>query len=128
MAKADRINVRLEPALRERLRRICKLTGLDEPTALRACVEAFVDYIETHGEIRLPLAIIPRKESKAAAPARTGSTATAGRGGVSGAEDGPRFSVNEEPPADRLAKKVSGPRPRSTRGIRKVIEREKGKS
>lgn len=63
MAKDARIHFRLREDLRERLLHVCKITGLDEPTIIRACIEAFIDHVESTGEIRLPLAVIPKSEA-----------------------------------------------------------------
>lgn len=60
MTKNTRITVRLPDSLRSDLEEVCKLTGLDEPTVVRACLEAFVDTVRRKGEIRLPLAIISK--------------------------------------------------------------------
>lgn len=38
--------------------------GLNETTLAEACIEALVRYIEEHGEIRLPLSVIPTAELK----------------------------------------------------------------
>jgi len=62
MKKNSRITVRLPEALRSELEEVCKLTGLDEPTVIRACLEAFVDVVKKEKEIRLPLAIISRAQ------------------------------------------------------------------
>lgn len=60
MRNNTRITVRLPNALRDELEKACQRTGLDEPTVVRACLEAFVETIRREGEIRLPLAIVSR--------------------------------------------------------------------
>jgi hypothetical protein len=60
MGKDIRLHFRLDPAARERLRKVCELTGLDEPTAMRACIQAFIEHVEEKGGIWLPLAIVPK--------------------------------------------------------------------
>lgn len=62
MTKNTRITVRLPDSLRSELEEVCKLTGLDEPTVVRACLEAFVERVKNEGEIRLPLAIVSKLE------------------------------------------------------------------
>jgi|GEM_PF-3630180 len=60
MTKNTRITVRLPDSLRNELEEVCRITGLDEPTVVRACLEAFVEVVKRDGEIRLPLAIISK--------------------------------------------------------------------
>ena len=60
--KTNQISVRLPEELQEALDRVCKLTGLDATTVTRACLQAFVEEVDRAGEIRLPLAVIPKKE------------------------------------------------------------------
>ena len=62
MAKDDRMHFRLDPAARAKLKKACALTGLDEAGALRACIQAFTDYVDQHGGIFLPLAIVPQSK------------------------------------------------------------------
>jgi len=70
MAKEPRINVRATESQKERLRRACEVTGLSETAIVMACVEAALVYIEAHGEVRLPLAVIPKSEAGPFDPSR----------------------------------------------------------
>lgn len=106
MGKDERLHLRLDTEARKKLLRACELTGLDEATALRACVSAFIEYVEENGGIWLPLAILPKSTVKKSLPPSTDST---------------RFSINEDSPAPKPA----GPHPRSTRpGVQKTVARE----
>ncbi len=66
MAKEIRINVRADRATKERLRRALKVVGkhATETEFVMACVEALCDYIEKHGEITLPLTVLPKSQLK----------------------------------------------------------------
>lgn len=63
MKKNKQLNVRLPNDLREELERACEVVGLDAATVTRACLQAFVDQVTHTGEIRLPLAIVPKKST-----------------------------------------------------------------
>ncbi|MEI8233579.1 MAG: hypothetical protein WCH57_02705 [Verrucomicrobiota bacterium] len=62
MPKDIRITIRLSPQLAADLEAACKLTGLDVSTVSRACLEAYVEHVKRHREIRLPLAIAAKSE------------------------------------------------------------------
>lgn len=62
MKKQIRISVRASDELKQRLKAASDLTGINETNLVISCVEALIEYIETHGEIRMPLAVIPRSE------------------------------------------------------------------
>ena len=64
MAKEIRINVRADESMKGRLQKVCQTTGANETTLVMACVEALVDYIEKHGEITLPLVVLPKSSIK----------------------------------------------------------------
>ena len=126
MSKDDRLHFRLDPVAREKLRKVCAVTGLDEPTALRACISAFIEYVEAHGEITLPLRVVPRAKEKAAIPTPTfPSTARAPHGAT--------LSLNEEPakrdavPPTRTNTPAQPDITKTRRGIRGMIAKEKGK-
>ena len=70
MPKDTRITVRLSPQLAAHLEATCKLTGLDVSTVCRACLEAYVEHVKTHGEIRLPLAIAAKSDLVKPVPVR----------------------------------------------------------
>ena len=133
MSKPDRINFRLDPVARRRLQRACELTGLDEPTALRACIQAFVEHIEAEGGIWLPLAIVPQEKKKSGSFPKAGHLQNVDVAGPSIAsttrpahppQDPPAsgFSLNEDSPASATP---SGPRLKSTRpGVRKILRKD----
>ncbi|MEI6560959.1 MAG: hypothetical protein WCO68_02625 [Verrucomicrobiota bacterium] len=73
MPKDTRITVRLSPQLAANLEATCKLTGLDVSTVCRACLEAYVEHVKTHGEIRLPLAIAAKSDLVKPATPKTAS-------------------------------------------------------
>ncbi len=62
MPKDTRITVRLSHQLAASLEATCKITGLDISTVCRACLEAYVEHVKAHGEIRLPLAIAAKRD------------------------------------------------------------------
>lgn len=62
MSKDTRINVRLGEELEARFQKACCRTGFDEPSAVRACLLAFCEAAETHGEITMPFALIPKRQ------------------------------------------------------------------
>ena len=156
MGKDDRLHFRLDPEARKKLQRACELTGLDEPTALRACIQAFIEHIEQNGGIWLPLAIVPKASTDAAEvsrksprPSQHSSPLPHGVGRdeketcpreedpvprVRGPARGAPISFSRgdsmhglnESPADENAK--SGPHPKSTRGIKKVVAAARKKS
>ena len=72
MSKDTRIAFRTTADLKRRLAKVASVVRLNETQLAQACVEALVEYIEEHGEIRLPLAVIPKKR-----PAPFPSTAVA---------------------------------------------------
>jgi hypothetical protein len=140
MAKDVRMHFRLDPVAREKLQRACELTGLDEPSAMRACIQAFIEHIEENGGIWLPLAIVPKSGAPPGKiPARRGQQtagpvdAEAARGGSSASPRAPIHSVNEDapieiPPIVPAREKSGSPRMTRTRAaLRKMTEREGGK-
>jgi hypothetical protein len=54
------INLRMTPEQRDRFQRFCEKTGLDEPAALRALVDAFCEAVERDGGVFLPLKIVSK--------------------------------------------------------------------
>ena len=64
MARERRINVRAKGDLKDRLKRACEITGANESSLVAACVESLVSYIEEHGEITLPLMVLPKSALK----------------------------------------------------------------
>jgi uncharacterized protein (DUF1778 family) len=60
MPRERRINVRAKGDLKDRLRRACEITGASESSLVAACVEALVNYVESHGEITLPVVVVPK--------------------------------------------------------------------
>jgi hypothetical protein len=69
MPKERRINVRAKGDLKDRLRRACQVIGATESSLIVACVESLVNYIESHGEITLPIMVVPKSVLK-----KTGAT------------------------------------------------------
>jgi len=68
MAKDTRIAFRTSNDRKERLQKVAELVGLSETTLAEACIEALIHYIEEHGEIRLPLSVVPTAELKKGLP------------------------------------------------------------
>jgi len=120
MSKDHRLHFRLDDKARNRLKEACALTGLDEATALRACILAFVDYVEQTGEIRLPLAVVPKpKIATTKIPTPTFH--------VTAAPVPSRSSLNEEPPA-RPVVPTDAPRITKTRAkLKGMVARESKK-
>lgn len=54
------INLRMTPEQRDRFQRFCEETGLDEPAALRALVDAFCEAVQRDGGVFLPLKIVSK--------------------------------------------------------------------
>lgn len=82
--KTNQLSVRLDDQLLDDVEECAKITGLDPAVFMREAFKAFVAEVREKGEIRLPLAIVPKaKAAPHAAPAtvagivhpRTGSTA-----------------------------------------------------
>jgi predicted DNA-binding protein len=59
------VSVRVSAEIKKRLDALEQQTGLDESTIIRAAIEACLDYVEEHGEITLPLAVLPKSKSAA---------------------------------------------------------------
>lgn len=55
------INLRMTPEQRARFQRFCEQTGLDEPAALRALVDAFCEAVQRDGGVFLPLKIVSKQ-------------------------------------------------------------------
>jgi len=68
--KEIRISVRITPQLKAELQKAVELTGIDESTLVRKCLEALLDHVETHGSITLPLSIGPKQGAGWPAPAQ----------------------------------------------------------
>ena len=121
--KPERINVRLTPELRRRLIAVCESTGLDEPTALRALVEAFCNRVERDKGIWLPLDVV----SAGATQQATANQQIPFRSTVvlpsPANERAPR--LNEEPVAPRSTP-VSAPTPKlkKTRAVMRGIAKK----
>ena len=64
MSKDTRIAFRTTMDLKERLGKVSKTVRLSDSQLAEACVEALVEYIEEHGEITLPLALVPKSAGK----------------------------------------------------------------
>lgn len=62
MQKTSQLNVRITPELRAEVDAACEKTGLDPAIAVRECLKAFVVEVQATGEIRLPLAIVPKSD------------------------------------------------------------------
>ncbi len=60
--KVVRIQVRIEPELRERLDKAVEVIGVPEPVIVVRCLEAFCAYVEEHGHITLPLILAPKNQ------------------------------------------------------------------
>ena len=55
--KETRLSVRIPPALKDRLAKAAQDTGVDEPSIVRQCLEAFCAHVEMHGRITFPLTV-----------------------------------------------------------------------
>lgn len=130
MRKANQLSVRLDPELMKDFEECCRITGMDPMNLTRECLKAFIELVKRDGEIRMPLAIVPKSVAAGKAAARPRSDVetdapVALPGNPSTASM--RLSLNEDPAAPVVAKSP-GPRARSTRpAITEIVEREKGK-
>lgn len=114
--KDTRISVRLSPELKRQVLEACALTGLDEPTVIRECLKAFVEEVATTGEVRLPLALIPKSKKlgsqntegpKAKPAVGAQESATGARTALPPSGSTTAFSLNESdaPPSPRLTER-----------------------
>jgi hypothetical protein len=104
--KPRRISARVSDELKTRMARLESRTGLSEAQQIEACVAALLDYFEAHGEITLPLRIVPRAEKGASFP----TDSTAGRAPrLEGSEFHP--STSDGPTTYRAQKKPKSPKP-----------------
>ena len=125
MSKDTRIQFRVSDAQKIRFGNCAAKVKLNETALGAAAVDALCDYIESHGEITLPLAVIPESLLKKLrgiaspnAPAIFTSTA---------APVPSRSLLNEEPPA-RTVVPADAPRITKTRAVlKKMVQREKKK-
>lgn len=65
--KTQTIQVRVDAALKERIRAVKEITRLPETVVVIACLEAYCDYVERTGEFAVPLALLPRSALPAGA-------------------------------------------------------------
>jgi hypothetical protein len=61
--KTNQFSVRLDPQLQADVDACVAITGLDPALFMREAFKAFVAEVREKGEIRLPLAIVPKKSS-----------------------------------------------------------------
>ena len=116
--KEIRVNVRIAEELKGDVQRVLELTGVDESALVRACLESVVEYFDKHGEITLPLVVLPKSALKKleAAPLVAGARSRSG----ASVPDSPstQFSVNEEP---RVVSHLT----KTRAALRKMSEKEK---
>ena len=98
--RSNQINVRLDNELKAKFEATCEQVRIEPATVIRACIEAFVEEVQEKGEIRMPLAIVPKSSVKKNEP-ETSSTAGPARGG-------PIRYLASTAPRDRL-KGTDGP-------------------
>lgn len=131
MAKDTRIQFRVSEEKKRRFDHCAEITGLDATALGEAAVEALCDYIEEHGEITMPLVVLPKSviaRKTAALPAGSGRSDAPIALSENPSTDSTSYSSNEGPAPYRAGKKGSAPRARSPRGaIKKLVEREKAK-
>ena len=60
MGEEKRISVRVDQSVKDRLKEVQNLTGLPESVIVKECLFAFLDHVEKHGHITLPLKIVPK--------------------------------------------------------------------
>ena len=126
MSKDTRIQFRVSDTQKIRFGNCAAKVKLNETALGAAAVDALCDYIELHGEITLPLAVIPESLLKKLrgiaspnAPAIFTSTAAPVPSRAS--------SLNEEPPA-RPVVPVAAPRITKTRAVlKRMVAKEKKK-
>lgn len=68
MPKETRIALRVTDEKKDRLARAAKIVGLNETTLVEACVDALIDYVEEHGELTMPLVVMPKKAASRRMP------------------------------------------------------------
>lgn len=136
MSKKDnRITVRLDATLQAQVNKACAITGLDEPTIIRECLKAFTEEVQRTGEIRLPLAIVPKSKAVAAAPIAaivpsvphsTGSTPASAASPANPPSAPAPFSLNEPSPIPPRATPPPTRTP-ARAALRRMAELEKKK-
>lgn len=62
--KSNQFSVRLDADLQKAVEQCAELTGLEPAQFMREAFKAFVEEVQSTGEIRLPLAITPKKALK----------------------------------------------------------------
>jgi len=94
MAKGYRVSVRVGDELGSSFQESLGITGLGETQFINQAIEAFVQYVREHGEITIPLAIVPRSSLKKALPPGEASRLIEPGEAASGLNERP----SEEPP------------------------------
>lgn len=74
MPKETRIALRVTDEKKDRLSRAAKIVGLNETTLVEACVDALIDYVEEHGELTMPLVVLPKNAANRRPPPPFSST------------------------------------------------------
>jgi hypothetical protein len=64
---AKPIHVRIPPELRADFEEVLNVTGLGETQFVKAAIAALVEYVREHGEITIPIALIPKSKQQKAA-------------------------------------------------------------
>ncbi len=66
--KSNQFSLRLDPELQAEVEECCRITGMEAPHFIREAFKAFVEEVRKTGEIRLPLALIPKSQLAQKAP------------------------------------------------------------
>lgn len=122
--KTNQFSLRLEQELADAVQECCKITGMEPSLFIKEAFKAFVEEVKRTGEIRLPLALVPKSSLKKT-PAGFLSTA---------APQTPEAAIssrtNEEPATPRSASvaKPENPITKTRATMREIANRTSPKS
>jgi len=117
--KTNQLSIRLEEEILQDLEKAAEATGMDQLEIVRTLLRTFVKQINAGDKLEFPLRLknVPKSEAAAVGEGRQPIVHAGGRFSPSAAEQ--EAMLNEQP---------SGPRARSTRGIKKIIKHEESRS
>jgi antitoxin component of RelBE/YafQ-DinJ toxin-antitoxin module len=67
-ARDPRVSVRIDDDLKTLVKEVVEKTGITETTLVEASLRALCDYYQEHGEITLPLVVLPKSQAEKITP------------------------------------------------------------
>lgn len=133
MADEIRIHVRIDQALKDRVKTLTDLTGLDEATLVRKSLESIAEYFDEHGVLSVPFKLVPdpskHGQKKGLYQDKRSRTTATTAPTVLPPSSSTRFSVNEEAPEKAPHKQASEPKvTRARAALKEMTKREGGKA